>query len=76
MAADQVNSVASLHEDIDENDELQVMVQKITMANQKALQDTMVLIDRDQLAKAIDMMLQAGFTSMEWGPPGSQHRTR
>ncbi|SFG50366.1 transcriptional regulator, RpiR family [Planifilum fulgidum] len=59
VAADQVNSVASLHEDIDENDELQVMVQKITMANQKALQDTMALIDRDQLAKAIDMMLQA-----------------
>lgn len=59
VAKDTVNPLYKLHEDIDESDELQLMIQKLSAANIRALQDTSGLIDSKQLERAIEMIVGA-----------------
>jgi DNA-binding MurR/RpiR family transcriptional regulator len=59
VAKDTVKATSNLHGNIDEQDELHQMVQKLTATNVQALQETLGLFDTEQLEKAINLVLKS-----------------
>lgn len=59
IAQDHVQPISNLYGDVNQDDELQVMMQKITNTNIKSLQETLSLLDPKQLEYAIDLLNSA-----------------
>ncbi|MGE5558940.1 MAG: MurR/RpiR family transcriptional regulator [Bacillota bacterium] len=59
IAQDLVAPLKNIHEDVDERDSTQVVMQKVFAANIQALENTRAVLDADQLGKAVDALVSA-----------------
>ncbi|MBV8653139.1 MAG: MurR/RpiR family transcriptional regulator [Alphaproteobacteria bacterium] len=59
LARDLVQPVQFIHEDLDRNDGVATIVEKVFLSDVQALQDTLKVLDRAEVARAVELILAA-----------------
>jgi DNA-binding MurR/RpiR family transcriptional regulator len=59
LARDLVQPVQFIHEDLERGDDVGVVVEKIFASDMQALQDTLKVLDREAVARAVELLLAA-----------------
>jgi RpiR family transcriptional regulator, carbohydrate utilization regulator len=59
LARDLVKPVQFIHEDLDRNDDVPTIVEKVFLSDVQALQDTLKVLDRAAVARAVELILAA-----------------
>ncbi|MDX8047565.1 MurR/RpiR family transcriptional regulator [Gracilibacillus sp. S3-1-1] len=59
LASEVVSSMQDIHEEVRHDDEMNNVAAKVFHTNMKALEETLKLIDEEQLQKAVDMLLSS-----------------
>lgn len=59
LAKELVHPVKNLHGEVDENDSMNMISQKVATAHQKAVKDTHVLLDTDLLERCVELLRTA-----------------
>ncbi len=70
MARSLVDPVKYIHEEIEENDDTYKIIQKVMVADMKAIEDTLKILDKAEVERAIDVISNAG-TIQFYGLGGS-----
>lgn len=59
MAKSMIEPVKYIHEELEENDDVDKIVNKILTSNMKAIEDTLKVLDKDEVKKAINYLVNA-----------------
>ena len=59
LASEVVSPLQDIHEKVDEGDTLDTIAAKVFHANMKTLEETLAIVDEEQLQLAVDMLLAA-----------------